>query len=292
MVDSHAHLDSPRYDGDRDALLERAWQAGVDTILSIGIGEGPETMHAALDVARQYAGRPGVPRIFASAGVHPHEAQAAGPETWAKLDRLLGEPEVIAAGEIGLDYYYEHSPRERQMEAFVQQMELAAAHRLPVVIHCRPSAGSVDAWDETLGALETHWAPTGLGGILHCFTGEWEHARRALDCGFLISFAGNITFPKAEPIREVAAKVPLERMLIETDAPFLAPVPHRGKRNEPAWVGAVAAQLGQILRLEPTQVGLHTAENFCRFFPSAAEARRQFPDNRVRRGADGNRQLI
>ncbi|HZD50746.1 MAG TPA: TatD family hydrolase [Silvibacterium sp.] len=266
MIDSHAHLDSPRYDEDRDALLARAWDAGVHTILSIGIGEGPDTMHQALDLARSYAGRPGVPKIYASAGVHPHEARLADEAAYAKLDALLGQPEVLACGEIGLDYYYDHSPRETQKAVFTRQMEIAAAHRNPIIIHCRPSDNSTNAWDDTLEMLEKEWAPTALGGILHCFTGEWTHARRGMDLGFLISFAGNITFPKAQPIRDVLAQVPLDRMLIETDAPFLAPVPNRGKRNEPAWVAAVAAKIGEVKSVDPEEAAFRTTENFHRFF--------------------------
>lgn len=266
MVDSHAHLDSPKYDPDRDELLERAWQHGVDTILSIGIGEGPETMHGALEVARRYSGRPGLPRIFATAGIHPHEARFADKAALDRLDALLAEPEVIAVGEIGLDYYYDHSPREWQQQAFFQQMDIAAAHKRPIVIHCRPSEGNTDAWEDTLMAIESRWARTGLGGILHCFTGEWEHARRALECGFLISFAGNVTFPKAEGIRSVAARIPPDRVLIETDSPFLAPVPHRGRRNEPAFVPAVAAKLAEIRGTDPSRIASDTARNFFRFF--------------------------
>jgi TatD DNase family protein len=262
LVDSHAHLDSPRYDGDRDAMLERAWAQGVRTILSIGIGDGPDSMQQALELSRGYAGRSGVPRILATAGIHPHEAQQADEAAYSKLDGLLGEPEVLAVGEIGLDYFYDHSPRPRQQGAFLRQMEIAAAHKRPIIIHCRPSDGSTNAWEETLAIIESQWAPTGLGGILHCFTGEWDHARRALDCGFLISFAGNITFPKAEGIRAAAAKVPLDRMLVETDAPFLAPVPYRGKRNEPAWVQEVAARLAAIRGVEAEQIAVSTANNF------------------------------
>ena len=181
MIDSHAHLDSPRYDEDRDALLARAYEAGVRTVLSIGIGDGPDTMHQALDLARQYSGKPGVPKIYASAGVHPHEAQLAGEAAYAKLEGLLEQPEVLACGEIGLDYFYDHSPREVQKAAFIRQMEIAVAHRKPIIIHCRPSDGSTNAWDDTLTTLEEQWAPTGLGGILHCFTGEWTHAKRAME---------------------------------------------------------------------------------------------------------------
>ena len=157
-------------------------------------------MQQALELSRSYAGKPGIPRILATAGIHPHEAQLADQAALEKLDGLLANPEVLAVGEIGLDYYYDHSPREQQKQAFAQQMEIAAARRRPIIIHCRPSEGSTNAWDDTLTMIETNWAETNLGGILHCFTGEWEHARRAMDCGFLISFAGNVTFPKAENI--------------------------------------------------------------------------------------------
>jgi TatD DNase family protein len=266
LIDSHAHLDSQRYDEDRDALLARAWQAGVGALLSIGIGDGPDTMHRALELSRTYAGKPETPRILASAGVHPHEAQLADEAALAKLDHLLQQPEVIACGEVGLDYFYDHSPRETQKTVFRRQMEVAAAHKKPIIIHCRPSDNCTNAWDDTLEMIETEWAPKGLGGILHCFTGEWDHAKRAMDCGFLISFAGNITFPKAQPIRDVAILVPLDRMLIETDAPFLAPVPNRGKRNEPAWVANVAEKLAEIRNLSVDEIASRTTENFHRFF--------------------------
>jgi TatD DNase family protein len=270
LVDSHAHLDSPRYDADRDELLQRAWQQGVGTVLSIGIGDGPDTMQQALELSRSYAGKAGIPRILATAGVHPHEAQLASPAALEKLDNLLADPEVLAVGEIGLDYYYDHSPREQQKQAFAEQMEIAAARHRPIIIHCRPSEGSTNAWDDTLTMIEANWAETNLGGILHCFTGEWEHARRAMDCGFLISFAGNVTFPRAENIREVAARVPLDRMLIETDAPFLAPLPYRGKRNEPAWVGRVADKLAEVCGVPAEQIASSTANNF-RFFGVAPD---------------------
>ena len=272
LVDSHAHLDSPRYDADRDELLQRAWQQGVRTVLSIGIGDGPDTMQQALELSKSYAGKAGIPRILATAGIHPHEAQLASQAALEKLDGLLADPDVLAVGEIGLDYYYDHSPREQQKQAFVEQMEIAAARRRPIIIHCRPSEGSSNAWDDTLAMIESNWTRTNLGGILHCFTGEWEHARRALDGGFLISFAGNVTFPKAENIRQVAAKVPLDRMLIETDAPFLAPLPHRGKRNEPAWVGRVAEKLGEVCGVPAELVASSTANNFFRFFGVAPDA--------------------
>jgi TatD DNase family protein len=271
LIDSHAHLDSPRYADDREALLHRAWEAGVRAVLSIGIGEGPDTMHQALEISRQFKDWTEVPRIFASAGIHPHEASLADETAYSKLDQLLSEPEVIACGEIGLDYYYDNSPRDIQKEAFRRQMEIAAAHKQPIIIHCRPSDNSTNAWDDTLNLLEEQWKPTAPGGILHCFTGEWDHARRALDAGFLISFAGNITFPKAQPIRDAAALVPLDSILVETDAPFLAPVPNRGKRNEPAFVREVAAKLAEVRQIDPEAVASHTTENFHRFFRTALQ---------------------
>lgn len=266
MIDSHAHLDSARYDEDRDAMLVRAREAGVRGILSIGIGDGPETMHRAADLARQYANQPNTPKIWASAGIHPHEAQLADEPALKKLDALLARPEVIACGEIGLDYYYDHSPRELQQQAFSHQMAIAAQHRKPIIIHCRPSENSTNAWDDTLAQLEREWKPTGLGGILHCFTGTLEHAHKAMELGFMLSFTGNITFPKAQPIREVVAQLPLDRILIETDCPFLAPVPYRGQRNEPAWVSQVAARLAEIHSLTADEIAEQTTQNFEDFF--------------------------
>lgn len=272
MIDSHAHLDSDRYDEDREALLERAYTAGVREVLSIGIGDGPETMQRALAISREYGGRPGVPRIWASAGVHPHEARLADEAAYTKLDGLLQEPEVLACGEIGLDYFYDHSPRMVQKAVFGRQMEIAAGRSKPIIIHCRPSGTSSDAWDDTLEMLRGQWSQTGLGGILHCFTGELRHAREAMELGFLISFAGNVTFPKAQAVREAAAAVPLERMLIETDAPFLAPLPNRGKRNEPAWVAQVAVKIGEVRGIEAEEVDARTTENFGLLFPQSATA--------------------
>jgi TatD DNase family protein len=266
MIDSHAHLDSARYDQDRDAMLERAYAAGVRGILSIGIGDGPATMHKALELVRAYKEREGVPKIFATAGVHPQEARLADEAALEKLDGLLAEDGVVACGEIGLDFYYVDSDRDVQRTVFGRQMEIAAGQGKPIVIHCRASEGSTDAWDETLEMLDRDWKSTGLGGILHCFSGGWDHARRAMDMGFLISFAGNVTFPKALGIRAMMTEVPLEKMLIETDAPFLAPVPYRGKRNEPAWVSLVAEQLGEIKGISPDEAAARTAKNFEEFF--------------------------
>jgi TatD DNase family protein len=239
-------------------------------MLSIGIGDGPATMHQALDLARAYRGRPRTPQLWASAGIHPQEAAAADLAALDQLDQLLAQPEVIACGEIGLDYYHAENPSaEIQQRVFCQQIELAAAHRLPILIHCRPGAAAgpeADAWADTLMLLEQHWRPTGLSGVLHCFTGEPAHARRALDLGFLISFAGNLTYPSAAPLRQIARTLPLASLLVETDAPFLAPVPDRGKRNEPAFVLRTAAQLAELHAIDLEQLARQTSENFARFF--------------------------
>ncbi len=266
LVDSHAHLDSPRYDADRETMLQNALHAGVGTVLAIGIGDGPDTMHRALDLCREYTGRTDVPRLYATAGVHPDDAAKLDNAALDTLNKLLAAPEVVACGEIGLDYYWDTAPRAVQQQAFIEQMECAAGHRLPIVIHCRAAeragTGDTAAWDDTLDLLERHWSQTGLGGILHCFAGTVEHARRAIEFGFLISFAGNITFPKAQAIRDAALALPLTSMLVETDAPFLAPVPRRGQRNEPAYVTNTAMKLAELLKIEVEEVAAITTRNF------------------------------
>jgi TatD DNase family protein len=268
FVDSHAHLDGPRFDPDRDQAISRAREAGLANILAVGTGDGPGTLDCAVKLADQHE------FVYATIGIHPHEAKLATDADFVQLEQLSQNPKVIAWGEIGLDYYYDHSPRETQTKVFVQQMELACAHKLPIVIHCRPSENSDNAWEDCLALIEQHWKPSGLGGILHCFTSNWTHAKRALDMGFMISFAGNVTFPKAEQIRDSAKQVPIDRMLIETDSPFLAPVPFRGKRNEPAFVKEVARQIGELRGLSTEDVGRQTATNFYRFFslPQPASA--------------------
>lgn len=260
FVDSHAHLEGERYDGDRDQVIARARESGVETILAIGIGTGPGSLDCAIQLAAQHD------FIYATVGIHPHEAKLANDADFSELEQLAKRPKVIAWGEIGLDYYYDHSPRDIQHDVFLKQLQLARSAKLPVIIHCRPSEGSENAWEDCLSLLQNHWSSSGMGGILHCFTGTLVHAKRALDMGFLISFAGNITFPKAQQIRDAAKEIPLNRILIETDSPFLAPVPHRGKRNEPAFVKEVATELGRIHNLSTDEVGLQTARNFYRFF--------------------------
>jgi TatD DNase family protein len=266
FIDSHAHLEGKRYDSDRDEVLARAKQNGVEAYLAIGNGDGPETADCGIRLAEKYDGKPEYPRIWASVGIHPHEAHLADEKAYARLASWARYPKVIAWGEIGLDYFYDHSPREIQKTVFLRQMELAKAAKLPIIIHCRPSENNENAWDDCLAMITEHWSPGGLSGILHCFTGSVAHARRALDLGFIISFAGNITFPKAQPIRDVAQMVPLDRMLIETDSPYLAPIPHRGQRNEPAFVTEVACQIGELRNLSAVEIGSRTTQNFYKFF--------------------------
>ena len=263
FVDSHAHLDGKQFDSDRDEVIARAREAGVQTMVAIGNGDGPPTLDAGIRLAEKH------PLMYATVGIHPHEARLADEAAYQRMEQLAKHPKVIAWGEIGLDYHYEHSPRNTQKQVFARQMELAASAKLPIVIHCRPSEGSDNAWEDCLGMIKDQWAARALGGILHCFTGNWPQAKRALDVGFLISFAGNVTFPKAQQIRDAALEIPLDRMLIETDSPYLAPVPHRGKRNEPAFVKETARRLGELRGLSMDGVGEQTAANFYKFFKLA-----------------------
>jgi TatD DNase family protein len=264
LIDSHAHIDGPQFDADRDAMLARARAAGVSTILAIGTGPGPEKLDAALPFAEAHDW------IYTTVGIHPHDAKEVNPSHLETLAKLAQHPKVIAFGEIGLDYYYDHSPRDVQDRVFRQQMELARAAKLPIIIHCR------DAWDDCLRVLEDAWNPTGLGGILHCFTSTLEHAQRGLNMGFMVSFTGNITYPKAQNIRDVAKALPLSNILIETDSPYLAPQPFRGKRNEPAYVLEVAKALANVRDLDLQETAATTSENFRRFFrlprPDASSA--------------------
>jgi TatD DNase family protein len=264
LIDSHAHIDFPQFDQDRDAMLARAQAAGVNTILAIGVGPGPQKLDAAIPYAESHKW------IYTTVGIHPHEAKDVTPAHLQTLARLAQHPKVIACGEIGLDYFYDHSPRDVQQRVFREQMDLAQTAKLPIVIHCR------DAWSDCLDMLEAHWKPTGLGGILHCFTSTLQDARRGLDMGFMVSFTGNLTYPKAQNIRDVAKDLPLGNILIETDSPYLAPQPMRGKRNEPAYVLEVAKTLAIVRDLRTEEVAAVTSANFRRFFhlaqPSASPA--------------------
>ncbi len=279
LIDTHAHLDFyTETPTDRDEVLRRAYDAGVQTILAIGIGEGPATMHQALEIAANASG-PGLPTIFASAGIHPQEAASATPEALEKLARLVMDERCIAIGEIGLDYYHFDNPEiPVQQEAFIAQMRLAAKVRKPIVIHCRTSElaapkakekfGVADAWEDVLALIGEHWTPTGLGGIMHCFSGSGEQAERSLAANFYLSFAGNLTYPKAQGIRDVAQVAPPDRILVETDAPFLAPIPLRGQRSEPAMVVHTAAALAELRGISPEELAALTTANFKNLFPT------------------------
>jgi len=266
FVDSHAHLEGSQFAADREAVLERAQKAGVRALLAIGNGGGPDEIDCAIPFAERY------PWIWASTGVHPHEAALLTPAHLDKMRQLAQHPRIVAIGEIGLDYFYDHSPREVQQRVFRQQLELAAEVKLPILIHCRPSQDSSNAWDDLLEILREHWAATGLGGVMHCFTGEEAQARASLDLGFLLSFAGNLSYPKAQNIRDAAAMVPLDRFLLETDCPYLAPVPHRGKRNEPAYVVETARCFGELRQLSGEEAGSLALRNFLAFFRLSSEA--------------------
>jgi TatD DNase family protein len=276
LIDSHAHLDF--YAEDREEVLHRAFAAGVHTILAIGIGEGPAFMHQALEIAHASTDQP---KIYASAGVHPQEAANANAEALTKLASLAADPKCVAIGEIGLDYYHVENPEPAiQKQAFIAQMEIAAVVKKPILIHCRTSElatpeakakfGAADAWEDLLTLIAAHWTPHDLGGIMHCFSGTVEQARRSLDAGFYLSFAGNLTYPKSQSIRDAAAMAPADRILIETDAPFLAPIPHRGQRNEPALVTHTAGTLAALRGISSEELAAITTENFHRLFPTTA----------------------
>ena len=280
LTDSHAHLDMYADSNELNDVLTRAYAADVRTILAIGIGDGPATMHRALDIAEATVS-PELPAIYASAGIHPQEAHQATAEALAQLAALARRERCIAIGEIGLDYYHLDNPDiPTQQAAFIAQLDVAAATRKPILIHCRtsdlaiPAAkqkyGPADAWEDILTLLAEHWKPHQLGGIMHCFSGTVEHASRSLDLGFHLSFAGNLTYPAAHAIREAAAFAPPDRILIETDAPFLAPIPHRGQRNEPALIAHTAAALADLRKLTPEALATLTTANFHSLFPTTA----------------------
>jgi TatD DNase family protein len=254
-IDSHAHIEMDKFDGDREAVIERARNAGVEIIVNVGNGDLSQDSHtAAINVAEKY------PFIYTTVGVHPHEANRLDDELFARLLDLSHHPKVIAWGEIGLDYYYDNSPRDIQCAAFRRQLQAARERQLPAVIHTR------DAEEDTLAILNEEWKDSGLPGIIHCFTGTRQLAEAAIELGFLISFSGVVTFKNAEDLRDTAKALPVEKILIETDAPFLAPIPYRGKRNEPAYVVETAKTIAALRNLTCEEIGRITSENFKRLF--------------------------
>jgi TatD DNase family protein len=253
LVDSHCHLDNADFDDDRAAVIVRAREAGLKYILSIGTGDGPPDLRAAVRQAEEHD------FVYATAGVHPNDAAKVAVDTFKDLEHLLSHPKVVAVGEIGLDYHW-GVPRDVQMPAFIEQLEIAAAAHKPVIIHTR------DAWADTLEVLRRHWGPSGVPGIMHCFTGGVSQARQCLELGFYLAFGGVSTFPKAVEVREAARVTPADRLLLETDAPYLAPVPYRGKRNEPAYVAHTARVLAQARGEDVEQLAATTTANFARLF--------------------------
>ncbi len=262
FIDSHAHIESSRFDDDREAVIQRALDAGIEIIVNVGDGDVARDSHAAaFRLAEQY------PFIYTTVGVHPHEASLLDDELFARLLDLSEHPKVIAWGEIGLDYYYDNSPREVQRAAFRRQLQAARQRHLPVVIHTR------DAEADTLQIVRDEWQGVNPAGVIHCFTGTREFAEAAVELGFLISFSGVVTFKNAEDLRDTARHLPLDKILIETDSPFLAPMPYRGKRNEPAYVIETAKTIAALHNLRVEEIGRITTDNFKRLFPNTESAR-------------------
>jgi TatD DNase family protein len=254
FLDSHAHLDDPQFNADRAEVMVRARAAGLLYLLAVGGGTGPDNLEAPVALAASHDW------IYATVGVHPHDAKHFTEHHADQICGLAQQSRVVGIGEIGLDYHYDNSPRDIQKLALIRQMELARGARLPIIIHCR------EAWPDLKEIIQAHWQSSGLGGILHCFSGSRQDALTFLDWGFLVSFAGNVTYKKAEELRAVAREIPLDRLLIETDCPYLAPVPYRGKRNEPAFVIEVARTLAGLRDLSAEELGAITVGNFEQFF--------------------------
>jgi len=253
LIDSHAHIQGKEYADEREAIIARACQAGVEKIIAVG-GAGDMTSNAeAVALAESF------PNIYATVGMHPHDAKDVGAKHLAKLKELAAHPKVVAVGETGLDYYYSHSPHDVQRRVFGQFIQMARETDLPIVVHER------DAAQEAAELLRSEGSGK-LRGVIHCFTGNYEAACAYLDLGFYLSFTGIITFKNAEPLREVVQKVPLERMLVETDSPFLTPAPHRGKRNEPAYVRFVAGTIAEIKGITLEKVAQVTTKNVQNLF--------------------------
>jgi TatD DNase family protein len=263
FVDSHCHIDGQEFDADREEVIERAEEAGVKAMLVVGTGAADEfeNFERAVRIAEKYE------NIFAAVGVHPHDAKTFTEAAEKRLIELVkSSAKTVAWGEIGLDFYYDHSPRDVQAEVFRRQIRVARDLNLPIIIHSR------DADEETVQILTEECAAGDFrGGIMHCFGGTPAMAEDLMKIGFLISFAGNVTFKKAENLREAARVVPLERLLIETDCPFLTPVPFRGKRNEPAYVVETAKFLAELYGIELETLARRTTRNFIDFFGLSIE---------------------
>lgn len=253
LVDSHCHLDHEQFQGDVEGLIERALAVGVTQFLTIGTADGPPVLDVAIRLAERF------PNVWATVGVHPHDAAKANVQTFDALRALARHPKVVGIGEIGLDYHYDFSPREQQRDVFQEQLMIAQEVQKPVIIHTR------EAWDDTVALLR---GP----GILHCFTGTAEQALQGVDLGFHIAFGGVLTFPKSDSVREAARVVPQHRLLVETDCPYLAPVPFRGKRNEPAYLSHTLKRLAEVRGADVEELAAVTTANFQQLF--ALQARK------------------
>jgi TatD DNase family protein len=251
LIDSHAHLDDPRFDADRDAVLQRAWDAGVRKILTIGNGNGPDQMGCGIPIAQAHDW------ISTSVGIHPHDAAKVEDRHYSLMEDLSRTRQVVAVGETGLDYYYDTSPRDIQRVVFRRQLALARKLDLPVIIHTRDADGDTEELLKQEGPSR---------GLIHCFTGGDQLADFALSIGFCISFSGIVTFPNAKGLAGIARRVPVDRLLVETDCPYLAPVPHRGKRNEPGFVSDTARFVAELRGISPEELGERTSANFDRLF--------------------------
>jgi len=256
FVDSHAHIDGPEFDADREEVIERAHAAGISAILNVGTGDPHSgAFERAIELGKSHES------IYTAIGTHPHDARFYNDEAEERTKSLIeGGERVVAWGEIGLDFHYDNSPREVQVAVFKRQLRAAGDLNLPVIIHTR------EAETETIEILKSDYDGADRRGVFHCFSGSEDLARRALEVGFMISFSGIVTFKKADELRNIARLVPLDRLLIETDCPYLTPVPYRGKRNEPAYVVEVARCLAGLQGLEIEQLAHVTTENFMRFF--------------------------
>ena len=261
FVDSHAHIGGTEFDGDRADVIQRARAAGVSAILNIGTGDpNSGALERAVDLAEQQ------PDIYAAIGTHPHDARLFDAQAEQRIKNLITQSSrVVAWGEIGLDFHYDNSPRAVQLEVFRRQLRLARNLALPVIIHTR------EAEAETIALLKSEWAGSGLAGVMHCFSGSLWLAQQALELGFSISFSGILTFKKAQELRTIAQQVPLDRLLVETDCPFLAPVPFRGKRNEPAHVVEVARCLAELREVRLEEMAQITTSNFEKIFKLTIE---------------------
>jgi TatD DNase family protein len=252
LIDSHAHLDDPRFDSDREAVLQRAWDAGVRQVLTIGNGSGPESMGCSIPIAESRDW------IYASVGVHPHDAAKVEEPHYDQIKNLAHHPKVIAIGETGLDFHYDNSPRDVQREVFRRQLELANQLDLPVIIHTREADADTEELLKEAGSRR---------GVIHCFTSGDKLADFAIGIGFFVSFSGIVTFPNAKALAEIARRVPADRILLETDCPYLAPVPHRGKRNEPGFVADTARFVAELRGVPLDELAAQVTANFGRVFP-------------------------